>query len=564
MVTGQGGVRLLALLLCVPHVAVSVLPCEAPTLHFRPFGYHISGKDSESKKHEKRYEDRWCQVGASIATDAQLTAGRYAGFTVVDYGSDEGYFSLALATSFPAATIFSVDFNELFFGVAPREAHEKHRKRLSASHNLICHSQYGVPVIDSLLHAGIRARYALVLSIFHWLPLNGRAEFAQTLCKAVQTAMTTFIELPEWGKNTTVHWDLWQHWYGPEDMQDVLISALAGCTCNPSVQFLGENKIDYGPEHPSTTIRKIYRIDLHECIDPKSTCSDLRLGLQCDTLLSDTCIPAQPVGFALQYCNVGDFELSNAVLGMGYSSTVYAGTWLARQAALKVSRDHVAMLMSSAYSPQVKRSSGLKHLLIYNTTHPNLNIPVHMCRLPASNETIQVLPLLSGRLLRAVLPGGLTLQQALSIAEQVGSALAFLHKNNLVYFDLHTEQIMLQESASGYHAILLDVDQVQLLHRNKTVCRCWPGDAFFSHVNSPESLQNCNLRRCNDKVDTYMFGVLLRTLYSADSANCVDIACRLYVRLQQSCLHANFVERPRMVAVVERLQKLMNENATCC
>ncbi len=78
---------------------------------------------------------------------------------------------------------------------APRGAQDGVGKRL------ICHSQYGVAVIDSLLNAGMRARYALILGIFHWLPLNGSAEFAETLCKAVQTAMTTFIELPEWGKN---------------------------------------------------------------------------------------------------------------------------------------------------------------------------------------------------------------------------------------------------------------------------------------------------------------------------------------------------------------------------
>ena len=524
-------------------------------MHFRPFGYHVTGlNDTESLKHEQRYFDRWCQVGASISKDVQLLAGRSSDFTVVDYGSNEGYFSIALALSFPTATVFSVDINEVFFGVAPRTAHEQHRKRLSAENNLICHSRYDVPLIDSLLDAGVRARYALVLSIFHWLPLSGRAEFSQTLCKAVQTAMTTFIELPEWGQTTTMHWDRWQHWYGPEDMHDVLTNALEGCPCKPTVQFLGDNKIDYGPDHPSTTVRKIYRIDLHNCSDPKSGCEDLRLGMQCNATLSDSCTPLA-TGSRMQFCNAGDFEQTSTVLGTGYSSTVYAGTWLTRQVALKVTRLPIDELMSVAYSPRVKRSSGLMHLVRNKLRHPNLNIPEHVCRKFGSNETIEVLPLLPGMLLLAALPGGFTFQQAVSIAKQIGDALVFLHQNALVYFDLHSAQIMLTPNSTGFLATLLDVDQVQLLSGDKTVCRCWPGDVFFSHVNAPESLQNCNLRRCNDKVDTYMFGSLLRALYPVDSANCKG-ACRIYARLVSRCLHPNHLERPRMTAVAQVLQTL--------
>ena len=551
---------LFIVILLYPPNALS-LCASAPALKFRPFGYHISGEGSERTKHEKRYVDRWCQIGASIAQDAELISGRYTSFSVVDYGSNEGYFSLAIATSFPMSTIISVDFNEVFFGVTPRDAHVRHRKHMSASNNLICHSQYSVSMINSLLSAGVRVRYALVLSIFHWLPLRGRAEFLDTLCMAVQTAVTTFIELPEWGKNTTVNWEFWQHWYGPEDMLIVLTKALRGCACNPKVSFLGENTIDYGQSHPSTTTRKIFRIDLNECSDTKSTCPELFRGLQCNASLSDSCdscvIPFENSSSGFQYCNISDFALSKVVLGKGYSSTVYAGTWRQREVALKISNNPVTALMSTAYSLQVRRSTGLAHLMSARLSHPNLNIPEHICLLPASNETVQVLPLLSGTHLRTVLAQGVNFSQVIEIAEQLGSALAFLHKHSLVYYDLHQEQVILVDGASGSLAVLLDIDQVQLLVRNKTACRCWTGDAFFSHVNAPESLQNCNLRQCGIKVDTYMFGVMLRTLYPAEPSTCGgNITCLVYSLLLKSCLRANPLHRPNMNKVIARLNRL--------
>lgn len=532
-------------------VELSACGCLAPVLKFKPFGYHISGPDSE--RHHKRYEDRWCQVGAEILRDTQQSlAGDLSPFTVVDFGSNEGYFSLAVASSFPAATVISVDSNENFFGLFPWESHKKHRGDLSAVNNLLCHSRYEVSTIDSLLSSGMRARFALLLSIFHWLPLNGRLEFETVLCKAVQTALTTFIELPEWGKNTTVNWDVWKHWYGPEDMQLVLTDALRNCPCNPAVVYLGENKIDFGPDNPSTTTRKLYRIDLLTCKVQHTPCPPLLSALRCNKTVSDIC-DAKLTGPAnLTYCLMHQFNISNTVLGQGHASTVYAGTWMGVKHALKVSLNDTANILLTAYSRPVQLASGLKTLVNSNLTSPHLNIPVHLCRLPGSDKTIQVLPFVAGTPLSVSLrnQNPFNVTQSILIALQVGRALAVLHDHNFVYFDLHAGQVLLSNSSTKLHVVLVDVDQVQLLQPTFTVCRCWPGDVFFSHVNPPESLQNCDRRRCTQKVDTYMFGVLLRALLPSP---CLASICTSYRSLMKLCLEGDAKARPTMRSVVKRL-----------
>ena len=554
----------LCLLLSIPRARCE---CGAPSLSFSPFGYHLTDSAGAVRPggHENRYRVKWCQVGAEIQQDVLLLPeGKFARFTVVDYGSNEGFFSLAIAASFPGATVISVDSDSQFFGVSPLTAQVSHRARLAAANNVLCAGTYSVTMIDALLRSGARPRYSLLLSIFHWLELNGRSEFERTLCMAVQTATTTFIELPEWGKNITQNWDRWQHWYGEgDDMQAVLERALVNCSCSPRVKFIGANMIDYGPGDPSTTTRKTYRIDLQGCDDEySSSCQRIVDALGCSQTELPSCNATRTLTTPhseLGYCDMSEFSFSSTILGGGYSGTVYQGTWRSAPTALKVTRMYAPHILSEAYSDKVRENSGVAILMGKRLEHVNLNIPRHVCQLPASNETIEVLPLIYGRTLNEQLPITFPIEKTITVALHVARALAYLHAHGIVYYDLHTGQVMLSNGSDPLAmAILLDLDQVQLLNNGRVVCRCWPGDPFFTHVNAPEGLRNCNLPLCTEKVDTYMFGVLLRTLHSSA---CSSGACRRYAQLTRHCLSSTPGRRPSMSDIVQMLEELQAEKA---
>ncbi|ORC88326.1 uncharacterized protein TM35_000171980 [Trypanosoma theileri] len=132
-------------------------------------------------------------------------------FTVVDYGSDQGYFSINLAVMFPNAHVMSVEL-----GGVGGEIWKKRGDVLVLQDKLINEHDVGkrvqicqtmiVPNHFTLLNnAGLGVDYQLVLSVFHWFDLKDKVSFQKVLVSLLQNAnIATFIELPVLGDDSAM------------------------------------------------------------------------------------------------------------------------------------------------------------------------------------------------------------------------------------------------------------------------------------------------------------------------------------------------------------------------
>ncbi|KAH9578725.1 hypothetical protein LSM04_003467 [Trypanosoma melophagium] len=124
-------------------------------------------------------------------------------FTVVDYGSDQGYFSINLAVMFPHAHVMSVEL-----GGVGGEIWKNHGDVLALQDKLIeehgvakkveiCQTKVLPEHFTQLNDIGSRVDYQLVLSVFHWFDLKDKISFQKVLVALLKNAnIATFIELP--------------------------------------------------------------------------------------------------------------------------------------------------------------------------------------------------------------------------------------------------------------------------------------------------------------------------------------------------------------------------------
>jgi hypothetical protein len=259
------------LLVYISHCERQLLPlklsAELSTSPFAPFGYLVNESVPSTLF---RMTTRREMILRELARDGNLSSMVPQ---VVDWGSNEGYFSLSVMAALPKAIVYSVDPNETYFGVQPMDSllehmnkhmpYESHRSHQCVAKLTLkairCLGEYAqnrsAPVFD----------FQLGLSIFHWLPIHTRNEFYRQLGAFLRLASTTIIELPEAGHRTSANYRVYQHWYDKsENMEDVLWKALNTIADSAmyDVRYLGAATIDFGKDNPKTTTRELYRVDV--------------------------------------------------------------------------------------------------------------------------------------------------------------------------------------------------------------------------------------------------------------------------------------------------------------
>jgi len=260
----------------------------APVLPFATFGYHLKRGEHET---DDRMATRWQMIGAEIARDGIANETTFA----VDWGSNQGYFSVALAYAFPRMHVFSVDSNDFYFGVKSQDVHRQRNAEIlqssQLSRTMLCQGYLSVNAINSFSQP---LDYQLALSIFHWLPLRTKDEFHRTLGQFLAKARTTFLELPEAGHEGSAHAKAYLHWYSPsEPMAEVIRSALETTDTLYTVRYIGNSTIA-ATRRASATTRQLFRIDvLAETVNrtagtlPIAVCSDLKHAINCS---NDPCL----------------------------------------------------------------------------------------------------------------------------------------------------------------------------------------------------------------------------------------------------------------------------------
>ena len=179
-------------------------PGEVPSLH--PWGYN---KD--------RNLARWKALYVSIAADARQR------FTLIDYGADQGYFSISVAKFFPDAFVMGLEM-----GGCGGEIWKKHCDVLliqeqqllqrRVTNMRICQAKMHQKQFAALAKASMTHDYQFVLSVFHWFDLKSRDEFEVALVDLLRNAKTTFIELPTIGDDgpiirKQVNYESFKKWY---------------------------------------------------------------------------------------------------------------------------------------------------------------------------------------------------------------------------------------------------------------------------------------------------------------------------------------------------------------
>jgi glycosyltransferase involved in cell wall biosynthesis len=124
--------------------------------------------------------------------------------SIVDYGSNYGYFSVEAAQTYPQAFVASIESGGMNHTDDPRygqagmlKHHQQEIQRRNLANNVIW--QFAVdPGWFKYLDGG-KARFdvQLCMSFLHWLDIPTRADFVSCLRTMVQTANTTLLEMPK-------------------------------------------------------------------------------------------------------------------------------------------------------------------------------------------------------------------------------------------------------------------------------------------------------------------------------------------------------------------------------
>ncbi|KAJ9447199.1 hypothetical protein DIPPA_35678 [Diplonema papillatum] len=200
-------------------------------------------------------------------------------FSVVDYGADEGYFSISTAFAFPQATVIAVDMGGVGgsiwkkgdydvlkiqetkigdYGVAPRV--------------VICQTAAKPDHFFALDKAGTGHDYQFVLSVFHWFTMEDRQSFEKVLVRLFRNAKTTFIELPIAGDYSErfmkqVGSQYFTKWYdGRSDIAQIIRDSLIAQGATGVVKKIGSVKWLPGDKKKGERDwdREVFRVDLDE------------------------------------------------------------------------------------------------------------------------------------------------------------------------------------------------------------------------------------------------------------------------------------------------------------
>ncbi|NCF71248.1 MAG: hypothetical protein GWP59_06070 [Chlamydiales bacterium] len=166
----------------------------------------------------KKNIQRWDHIFEQLAKDAKRSS-----FTVADYGSERGAFSLATAKTFTSSKVFSFESEEMAKSVAkkhkdrfrsPIELHQAELKKHRVGNNEIIRRRFHKEDFSKANNLKLHFDYQYALSIFHWLDINSPKAFDKAFSEFVKNANTTFFEMISVENIGIAMGDKVHSWYG--------------------------------------------------------------------------------------------------------------------------------------------------------------------------------------------------------------------------------------------------------------------------------------------------------------------------------------------------------------
>eukprot|EP00667_Euglena_gracilis_P016977 EG_transcript_17833 len=253
---------------------------HCPPLPYKSFGYQ-----------PRTNLPRWTAICEELWMDLQTASRKRP--VVFDYGSNQGFFSISVALTFPQSLVVSLDMHQTKerniqggHGGMDKKAGKSHYKMIeiySVKNNVICDMKFGPETFRTLMQNDITLDYQLTLSVFHWLPISSRAHFEEVLVSHLRNARTTFLELPSPTQKPCANYLSYKRWY--DGRKNVSLIILQSCQRQGLNVRLKQITPGYKQEH-----RVVFRIDLVDAVPTHFRCNRTctLLGCRTDTPFS-TC-----------------------------------------------------------------------------------------------------------------------------------------------------------------------------------------------------------------------------------------------------------------------------------
>ena len=196
---------------------------------------------------DKTYQQRWELIAPQLRSDA---------FTMIDWGSDSGWFSVKTALDFPESKVIAVD-GSIMLGDSNVREHKSRVSEMGITNNHLVNCLFDADTFAALKSCPVN--YQLVLSVFHWMGdgigtrLQSRDDWNAAFIHLIEGAEYTFFEVPnEDDPGETPH--KIRSWYDGRPVAEVIRSAIEGSGVRAEYRELGEI------EHPGKGYRKLFLI----------------------------------------------------------------------------------------------------------------------------------------------------------------------------------------------------------------------------------------------------------------------------------------------------------------
>ena len=179
------------------------------------------------------YRRRWALIKPEIARDR---------FTLIDWGSDSGWFSVTTALAFPGSTVLAVD-GSVMLGDSNIQEHLAKIAEEKIENDTLVNCLFDANTFAALKSCPVHYQYAL--SVFHWMgdgigrPLHDKNDWDQAFLDLIQCAEVTFFEIPnEDNPQETPH--RIRTWYDGRSAAQAMTDAIQRSGTNAEFRLLGD------------------------------------------------------------------------------------------------------------------------------------------------------------------------------------------------------------------------------------------------------------------------------------------------------------------------------------
>jgi len=231
---------------------------------------------------------------------------------ILDWGSNEGFFSIHLARLFPKFVVFSVEMDNYLI-----KLHHSHIQETTTLNNIICEGKVDRKKLDTFIKSNINVGIQLLLSIVHWWDITRTLEdFIYYMEKLFSKSVITIVELPL-PENDTAYVAKWYYNYTEESILKKIVNNMP----NADIKLIGYERSTHSRDAQNRKIFLItnYNIQNYKYKLSYSECNQFISTIVDDDFESTFCYKREekpPLYLPLQWTFIIIF--SNILVGIIY------------------------------------------------------------------------------------------------------------------------------------------------------------------------------------------------------------------------------------------------------